>query len=58
MRKISPSIYSMTFQDFHPISSFCTVEHYEAQEAYFPAIPVSSLGSDGMEWNGTHDLTF
>lgn len=36
MRKIGPFIYSMTFQDFRPISSFCTVELYEAREAYFP----------------------
>lgn len=48
----------MTFQDFHPISLFCTVKHYKAQEAYFPAILVSSLGSDGVEWSGTHELTF
>lgn len=45
MRKISPSIYSMTFQDFHPISFFCTAKHYRAQEACLPAMLFSFWGS-------------
>lgn len=48
----------MTFQDFRPISFFCTVKHYKAQGAYYPDILESSLGSHGIEWNGTRELTF
>ena len=41
--KISPSTHTMTFQDFHPISFFCTVGHHNAQEGHFPAILESSF---------------
>lgn len=53
MQKMSPSIYNMTFQDFHPISFFCTVKHYGAQEAYFPSHSVWIQ----IEKNETYDYT-